>query len=297
MKTGTLYVVATPIGNLDDITVRALQVLRSVDLIACEDTRRSRILLQHWKINSRLVSLHRFSETRKLGLILGHLERGDQVALISDAGSPAISDPGNRLVRAALESGFRVTPLPGPSAITAALSASGVDASSFVFLGFVPKKDGLRRAFFEALRGESRPAVFFETAKRIQESLSIAAEVLGTRRMVLFRELTKLHEEIVPGSPESLRERVCAKEPIKGEIVVVVDAAPAGEEVHTSVDEAIRLLTQEGLSGRELVQEGRRRFGLRKTDVYRAWTKREHQFFLSQNSRENASPSLADNES
>jgi 16S rRNA (cytidine1402-2'-O)-methyltransferase len=270
MKPGTLYVVATPIGNLGDITVRALEVLRSVELIACEDTRRSRILLQHWKINTKLVSVHRFSESRKVELILGHLKHGEDVALISDAGSPAVSDPGSRLVRAALEEHLTVTPIPGPSAVTAALSASGADGSTFVFLGFVPKKEALRRDFFAGLRKEARPAVFFETGKRILATLETAAELLGPRRLVLFRELTKLHEETLDGTPADLLERLSTRESIRGEIVVVADKAPT-EGSAVSLDEAVTMLAEEGLSGRALVEEARRRFGLRKADAYRGW--------------------------
>lgn len=270
MKSGILFVVATPIGNLDDITMRALDVLRSADVIACEDTRRSRILLQHWKISTKLVSVHRFSESRKVELLLGHLGKGDRVALISDAGCPAVSDPGSRLVRAALEAGFTVTPIPGASAVTAALSASGVDGSTFLFLGFVPKKEALRRGFFEALRIEGRAAVFFETGKRILATLETAANTLGCRRMVLLREVTKVHEEILVGSPADLLERLGARDSVKGEIVVVVDEArPLGPTA--DLHEAVEVLAAEGLTGRALVEEARRRFGFRKADVYRTW--------------------------
>ncbi len=187
MKHGILHVVATPIGNLDDITIRGLQALKDADLIACEDTRKSRILLSRWDISTPLMSLHRFSEARKIAAILERLQQGENVALISDAGTPAVSDPGNRLVRAVLDAGLSVTPVPGPCSIVAALSVSGMDASCFVYLGFVPRKDDQRRAFFEGLLGEKRSAVFFETPRRIQASLGIAAEIMGSRRIMLFQ--------------------------------------------------------------------------------------------------------------
>jgi 16S rRNA (cytidine1402-2'-O)-methyltransferase len=174
MNNSILYVVSTPIGNLEDITLRALDVLRKVDLIACEDTRKSRILLERWEISTKLMSLHRFSESRKTQVILERLERGENVAIISDAGTPAISDPGSRLVRAAIEAGFTVTPVPGASSITAALSVSGMDCSSFVYLGFAPRTDGRRRTFFDKIRQEERTSLFFETAKRVQATLQVA---------------------------------------------------------------------------------------------------------------------------
>jgi 16S rRNA (cytidine1402-2'-O)-methyltransferase len=270
MKNSVLYVVSTPIGNLEDITFRALDVLRKVDLIACEDTRKSRILLERRKISTKLMSLHRFSESRKTQVILERLERGENVAIISDAGTPAISDPGSRLVRAALEAGFTVTPIPGASSITAALSVSGMECSSFVYFGFAPRTDGQRRAFFDKIRQEERTSLFFETAKRVQATLQVAEEILGDRRLVLSRELTKLHEEIIPGTAASILARFKTRPSVKGEIVVVVEG---GSESDTQIDvrEAVRLLIAEGLSGKRLAAEAHRRYGLRKSDAYEAF--------------------------
>lgn len=269
MKTkGMLHVVATPIGNLADITMRGVEVLRSVDIIACEDTRTSRVLLSRWDIPTPVMSLHRFSEARKIESIVTRLEQGEQVALICDAGTPAISDPGNRLVRAVLDAGFSVTPVPGACSIVAALSASGVDASAFVYWGFVPRKTDQRRAFFHEILRERKSSVFFETPRRIQDSLTVAAEILGSRRMVLFREITKLYEEILPGTAHDILQSLHSRESIKGEIVVVVEGA---EDTIPLVDpeEAVRLLADEGFSGKRLADEAHRRFGIKKSVAYK----------------------------
>jgi 16S rRNA (cytidine1402-2'-O)-methyltransferase len=267
MKNGALYVVSTPIGNLEDITLRALDVLGKVDLIACEDTRKSRILVERWDISAKLVSLHRFSESRKIQVILGRLNQGENVAIVSDAGTPAISDPGSRLVRAAIEAGFTVIPIPGASSITAALSVSGMDCSSFVYLGFAPRTNDQRRVFFEKIEGEQRTSIFFDTAKRIRATLQIAKEILGERRVVLFRELTKLHEEIIPGTAASILAGFETRASVKGEIVVVVEGG-FGTGSQIDVRDAVKLLIAEGLSGKRLAEEAHRRFGSRKSEAY-----------------------------
>lgn len=267
MNSGTLFVVATPIGNLKDITVRCLEVLRTVDAIACEDTRKSRILLQKWGISARLVSLHKFSESRKTEMILERLAQGQTVAIISDAGTPAISDPGSRLVRAALDAGFKVAPIPGPSSITAALSVSGMDCSSFTFLGFAPRKDEQRRAFFECLVKEGHTCIFLETPHRIVDTLGVAAGFLGSRRVALMRELTKLHEEILTGETSEILSALEQRQAVKGEIVVVVEGGPQPEDRIDLVD-IVKTLMEEGLSGKRLADEARRRFGVKKSDAY-----------------------------
>ncbi len=272
MKNGILHVVATPIGNLDDITIRGLQVLKNADLIACEDTRKSRILLSRWDISTPLMSLHRFNEARKIATILERLQQGETVALISDAGTPAVSDPGDRLVKAVLDAGFSVTPAPGPCSIVAALSVSGMDASAFVYLGFVPRKDDQRRVFFQELLDEKRSAVFFETPRRIQATLKIAAEMMGSRRMALFRELTKLHEEILAGTAGELLEALDSRASVKGEIVVVVEGAIDGGS-GVDPEEAVRCLAAEGFSGKRLADEAHRRFGMKKSEAYRVYLK------------------------
>lgn len=259
--------VSTPIGNLEDITVRAIEVLKGVSVIACEDTRKSRILLQKWNIPSKLMSLHRFTESRKSGIVLQRLEQGRDVALITDAGTPAVSDPGARLVRAAMDAGFQVTPIPGPSAVTAALSASGVQAPSFVYLGFVPRKDEQRQRFFKSILQEGRTAIFFETPKRVLDTLDIAGTILGSTRMVLLRELTKAHEEILAGTAATLRDSLASRETVRGEIIVVVEGA--GEpQPDVDLERIVRELMEEGFSGKRLADEAKVRYAVKKGDAY-----------------------------
>jgi 16S rRNA (cytidine1402-2'-O)-methyltransferase len=264
---GILYVVATPIGNLADITVRALETLKEVDIIACEDPRTSRVLLDRWNVATKLMSLHKFSEARKTATILERLRLGDNVALISDAGTPAISDPGSRLVRAVLEGHFRVIPIPGASSITAALSASGMEGSSFVYLGFAPKRATHRNDFFEKIAAEERTSVFFDTPMRILASLEIATTVLGDRRVVLMRELTKIHEEILTGTAADILATLHARETVKGEIVVLVEGI-SHEPAAVDLAEAVGELIEEGLSGKRLADEAHKRIGVRKSVAY-----------------------------
>ena len=217
---GTLYLVATPIGNLDDMTLRAVHVLESVPLIAAEDTRHTLKLLTHFGLRRPLVSLHAHNEARQLQTILSRLEQHD-VALVSDAGTPALSDPGVRLVSAAVAAGYPVVPVPGPSAVLAALVSSGLPTNQFTFLGFLPRKRGeLERVIRDA--GEAkRTFVFFESPHRVQKTLAIMASALGPRSLVVAREITKLHEEFLRGTPATLLEHF-AKSPPRGELTVVV---------------------------------------------------------------------------
>lgn len=264
---GTLFVVATPIGNLEDITMRALKVLRNVHVIACEDTRKSRILLHRWEIRQRLLSFHKFSEARKMQLVLDRLEQGQDVAIISDAGTPAIADPGARVVRAALDAGYKVVPIPGPSAVAAALSVSGVDCSTFHYLGFVPRKDEERRSFFDSVAKSGRTSIFFETPHRIEQTLKIAADILGTRRISLMRELTKLHEEILAGTAAEILATLQQRETVKGEIVLVVEGGTPTVEV-PDLQQIVETLMSEGFSGKRLANEAHQRYGVRKSQAY-----------------------------
>jgi 16S rRNA (cytidine1402-2'-O)-methyltransferase len=217
---GVLYVVATPIGNLDDITLRALEVLRNTPLIAAEDTRRTLRLLQHFGFQRPLLSLHAHNEERQLNRILERLKAHD-VALVSDAGTPALSDPGVRLVSAAVGQGIRVVPIPGPSAVLAALVASGLPTNQFTFLGFLPRKQGeLERVLRETAEAR-RTFVFFESPHRLEKTLAIMARTLGPRAVVVGREITKIHEEFLMGTPAELLERFL-KAPPRGELTVVV---------------------------------------------------------------------------
>ncbi|HEV3062931.1 MAG TPA: 16S rRNA (cytidine(1402)-2'-O)-methyltransferase [Vicinamibacterales bacterium] len=217
---GTLFVVATPIGNLEDITIRALRVLREVAVIAAEDTRRTGHLLARHGIATPTTSLHEHNEHRKSSAILARLAQGDDVALVSDAGTPTVSDPGAELVRAAIAGGIRVEPIPGPSAVLTALTASGMDASQFTFLGFPPIKSKDRKIWFERLRGSRSTVVFFEAPHRIHATLTELREFLGDVDIVLGRELTKLHEEFVRGPISRSFDQI--KVP-KGEFTVVLN--------------------------------------------------------------------------
>ncbi|MEI8181546.1 MAG: 16S rRNA (cytidine(1402)-2'-O)-methyltransferase [Desulfomonile sp.] len=266
-QVGVLFVVATPIGNLEDITLRAIETLRSVDLIASEDTRKSRILLQRWNISKSLVSLHRFTERSKTYLLLERIQKGQNIALISDAGTPAISDPGHRLVRAALEAGIRVVPIPGPSSIMAALSVSGTDCSSFVYLGFVPKQEGSRRIFFERLTTEERTSVFFESPKRIVGTLKEMAVILGPRPLVLVRELTKIHEEVLSGTASEILQTLQERDSVRGEITVVVRGSSQPKS-DIQIETAVKTLLEEGYTGKRLADEACKRSGVKKRAAY-----------------------------
>jgi 16S rRNA (cytidine1402-2'-O)-methyltransferase len=217
---GTLFVVATPIGNLEDITIRALRVLRDVAVVAAEDTRRTAQLLSRHAISTPMTSLHEHNETRKSAAILARLERGESVALVSDAGTPAVSDPGTRLVREAIAAGIKVEPVPGPSAVLAALTASGFSADAFTFLGFPPTKAKDRSAWFERMRLARGTVVFFEAPHRIEATLRETLELVGDWPITVARELTKIHEQLVNGPMSEVVERLGAP---RGEYTVVID--------------------------------------------------------------------------
>ncbi len=229
---GTLYLVATPIGNLEDITARALRVLREVGLIAAEDTRRTRKLLTHFGISAPLCSYFEHNKLARLETILGALAAGD-VALVSDAGTPALSDPGYELVRAALAAGHSVTPIPGPSAIVAALVASGLPTDAFTYLGYLPRKVAERRRFLRAVAGEPRTLVLLEAPHRLLASLADVQAELGERPLAVARELTKLHEEIFRGLPAQAIAHFTHSPP-RGEITLVVAGAASVERVASS---------------------------------------------------------------
>ena len=221
MTPGTLYVVATPIGNLEDITLRALRVLKEVGLVACEDTRRTRTLLTHFGIHVPVTSYFEHNKLAKGPAILKTLREGKSVALVTDAGTPGISDPGFLLVREAREAGIPVVPVPGPSAVVAALSAAGIPADSFVFDGFLPVKPGKRIHRLEALRELEMTRVCYESPHRILAALEAIGQVFGQAEIVVARELTKQFEEILRGTPEALRERFAAGT-VRGEFTLVI---------------------------------------------------------------------------
>jgi 16S rRNA (cytidine1402-2'-O)-methyltransferase len=220
----TLYLVATPIGNLEDITLRALRTLRECDLVAAEDTRRTGQLLKHFGISKPLASYFKWNEARRSEEILERLKRGEKIALVTDAGSPGISDPGERVIKAAIEHGFRVEPVPGPSALVAALTASGLPTEEFHFIGFLPHKPGQRRKQLEKLKQFEGTLVLYESPYRVARLLGELKDVFGERKLVLARELTKKFEEFVRGTADELLERIMRRG-AKGEFVVLVSGA------------------------------------------------------------------------
>jgi 16S rRNA (cytidine1402-2'-O)-methyltransferase len=270
---GTLFVVATPLGNLEDLSPRALRTLRGVAAIACEDTRRTSRLLARYDVDVATVSCHRFNERQRIEPVLRRLREGEDVALVSDGGTPAVSDPGALLVRAALEEGIRVCPLPGPSAVPTLLSASGLPADRYVFDGFLPHRAGERRRRLRELRDESRTVVLFETPHRLRAALRDIDDVLGSRRVVLGRELTKLHETILTGTAGELAERL-GSERVRGEITLVL--AGCAEDT-AEVDVTARRVTsvwrealeETGGDRRAALRRAARTLGLRKAELQR----------------------------
>jgi 16S rRNA (cytidine1402-2'-O)-methyltransferase len=232
-----LYLVATPIGNLGDISLRALAVLARVDLIAAEDTRHSKKLLSHYGISAALTPYHEHNAAKERPRLLARLRAGESVALISDAGTPLVSDPGYKLVRAALDEGHAVTSIPGPSATLAALTSAGLPTDAFMFAGFLPPKQGARRGRLAELAAAPATLVFFETAPRLAKSLADMAEVLGAREAAVARELTKLHETVTRGTLTELAAQCAESGQLRGELVVVVAPPFAGEAEAT--DDAI----------------------------------------------------------
>lgn len=271
MKPGTLFIVATPIGNLEDITLRALRILKEVPLIAAEDTRHTQKLLTHFGIHARLTSYHDHNKEEKAELLIGRLKGGESVALVSDAGTPGVSDPGYYLINRAIEEGAEVVPVPGASAALAALSVSGLATDSFTFEGFLPSRASQRRKKLESLAAERRTMIFYEAPHRIQKTLSDIIEVLGDRRAVLARELTKLHEEVLRGGLRAIIENVRPRT-LKGEITLLVEGASEAPHEPTvlSVSDHVALLVREdGISKKEAIAKVAKLRGLPKRDVYR----------------------------
>jgi 16S rRNA (cytidine1402-2'-O)-methyltransferase len=269
---GTLYLVATPIGNLEDITLRALRVLREADLVACEDTRQTHKLLDHYGIRKPTLSYHEHNETLRAAELIERLESGSSVALVSDAGTPLVSDPGYRLVTRAIERGIRVEPVPGPSAVIAALAASGLPTDAFRFGGFLPPRSSQRRKALAALKDETATLVFFEAPHRIRETLADIEAVLGPRPLVVARELTKIHEQFLRGTAAELRQ---AGIPLKGEFTFLVGKAQEASNDATPVDEALAALEAAGMSRMDAIKSLARERGLSKREVYRLTLERE----------------------
>ena len=268
---GTLYVVATPLGNLEDITLRALRVLKEVDLVAAEDTRRTRKLLVHYGIGTPLTSYYDQIERRKAPQLVATLLAGQTLALVSDAGTPGIADPGYHLVRAAIVAGIRVEAVPGPSAIAAALSVAGLPTDRFVFEGFVPSKAVARQTFFAKLADEARTIVVYEAARRLMGMLLIVREVLGDREVAVVRELTKVFEEVRRGPVSRVLEGLAAHpEALQGEVTVVIAGAPQVTSTVTAaeVEATVTRLRAAGRSMADIARQVARDTGLPRRAVY-----------------------------
>jgi 16S rRNA (cytidine1402-2'-O)-methyltransferase len=266
---GTLYVVATPLGNLEDVTLRAVRVLREVALVACEDTRRTAVLLRAHGISTPTTSYFEHNERWKGARILEALRAGRDVALVSDAGTPGISDPGYRLVRDARAEGLPVVPVPGPSAAVAALSVSGLPTDRFLFVGFLPAKSAARREALRALGGARETLVLYESPVRVTALLADAEELLGDREAFLCREATKVHEEYRRGRLSELRTRLEERGGTRGEIVLVVAGAPEAPPSSEEPEALFARLVAEGRTRRQAVKETARALGLPARDVYR----------------------------
>ncbi|MDP2683259.1 MAG: 16S rRNA (cytidine(1402)-2'-O)-methyltransferase [Deltaproteobacteria bacterium] len=265
----TLFIVATPIGNLEDITLRALRVLKEVDIIAAEDTRHTKKLLNHYGIAKPLTSYFEHNEIKKAEQLISQLKEGKDVALVSDAGTPGVSDPGYRLVKLAIENSIPVVSIPGPSAIIAALSAAGLPTDSFCFEGFIPSKSGERRRFLASLKGMKKTIVLYESPKRLLESLADINSILGNISVVVAREMTKLHEEIIRGKVISVLEGLRGRE-MKGEITLLLNLKEFKAEQELSLIDEIKILQKElGLPLKEIAKIIAEQRGIPKREVYK----------------------------
>lgn len=267
----SLYVVATPIGNLEDISLRAIRILREVSLIAAEDTRRTRRLLNACSIKTPLTSYYEHNKLTKLEYILSRLEKED-VAIVSDAGMPGISDPGYELILAAIEKGITIVPVPGPSAAVTALAISGLPADRYLYLGFLPSRLGERRRLLESVAGETGTVVVFEAPHRLTKALKDITEVLGDRQLAVCRQLTKLHEEVFRGRVSQALDHF--KKP-KGEFVLVIGGAdkPQKKRLDGDIVSQLEELHRKGARAKEAVAELARETGISKKELYQAWLK------------------------
>ncbi len=271
---GKLFVVGTPIGNLEDITFRALRTLKEVDLIACEDTRRTQKLLNHFTIQTRTISYHQHNEMTRAPELIIQMEEGSQIALVSDAGMPIISDPGFRLVKLAIRHNIPVIPVPGASAFVAALATAGLPVDQFRFLGFLPSRRLARRKALEELKETLQTVVFYEAPHRTLDTLEDIQKTLGDRPVVVAREVTKVHEEFLRGTPSEVLDRL-KKKPVKGEITLLLGPHPAPEE-NTSSARSIRqeleqMMAEQGLDERSALKAVARARGISRSEAYRQW--------------------------
>ena len=275
-----LYIVATPIGNLEDITLRALRILKEVDLIACEDTRHTQKLLNHYGITTRTVSYHEHNEAARAEELVRELEQGRRVALVSDAGMPGISDPGYRVVAKAVEHGITVVPVPGASAFVAALAASGLPTDAFEFHGFLPAKSGQRRQALEGIKDSGETQIFYEAPHRLKDALGDLAEILGgTRQVVVAREVSKIHEEFIRGKVGEILQALKSKPEIKGEITLLIGKPPDLQDSHVEAGDSpaalsvarrvAQLMKDEELDEKAALKRVAKERGISKSEAYR----------------------------
>jgi 16S rRNA (cytidine1402-2'-O)-methyltransferase len=276
-----LYLVATPIGNLEDITLRAVRVLKEVDVIACEDTRQTQKLLNHYAIPTRTTSYHEHNEMTKSAELVKEMQEGASVALVTDAGMPGISDPGYRLITLAIRHHVPVVPVPGASAFLAALVASGLPTDSFRFSGFLPAKRGERRTVLETVKNSPRTQVFYEAPHRIVETLEDVAEVLGgARHVVVAREVTKIHEEFLRGRASEVLETLKAREAVKGEITLLIGKGEGGDarvaadasSARVSIRQRVQqIMAEEKVDEKAALKKVAKERGMSKSEAYREW--------------------------
>jgi 16S rRNA (cytidine1402-2'-O)-methyltransferase len=270
-----LYLVATPIGNLEDITLRAIRVLKQADLIACEDTRQTLKLLNRYGINTPTISYHEHNEAARAAELAEKLAQGSRIAVVTDAGTPGISDPGFRLVSLAIERGLPVVPIPGPAAFVSALVGAGLPVESFSFRGFLPPKTGARRRELEQVRNSMQTEVFYEAPHRIAATLEDALAVLGPqRRIVVARELTKIHEEFLRGTTAQVLDVVNSRGEMKGEIVLMIGPAEAGKNAAPTIsirDRVEQLMREENLDEKSALKKAARERDISKSEAYREW--------------------------
>jgi 16S rRNA (cytidine1402-2'-O)-methyltransferase len=270
-----LYLVATPIGNLEDITLRAIRVLKQADLIACEDTRQTLKLLNRYGINTPTISYHEHNEAARAAELVEKLAQGSRIAVVTDAGTPGISDPGFRLVSLAIERGLPVVPIPGPAAFVSALVGAGLPVESFSFRGFLSPKTGARRRELEQVRNSMQTEVFYEAPHRIGATLEDALAVLGPqRRIVVARELTKIHEEFLRGTTAQILDVVKSRGEMKGEIVLMIGPAEAGKNAAPTIsirDRVEQLMREENLDEKSALKKAARERDISKSEAYREW--------------------------
>ena len=267
---GKLYIVATPIGNLEDITIRALNILKEVDLIAAEDTRHTLKLLNHYEITKPLISYHRHNEDKKKEVLIEKLKNGENIAIVSDAGTPGICDPGEEVIKQAIEENIEVIPIPGACAFVNALICSGIDTKEFTFLGFLPINKKLRKEKLEVIKKETKTTILYEAPHKLKTTLEDLGEILGDRQIAIARELTKIHEEFIRGTIEEIIRKT---ENLKGEFVIIIEGTSIKTKVENelnepSLEEHYKFYEKQGLDKRDIIKKIAKDRNVNKNEIY-----------------------------